>query len=80
MKKNRYHTLLNKWGTAELVWTVILAVTALLVTCFPLRLPGLYGYEPDILYHLNRIEGVKAALAEHRYPAAIYTNFFDGQG
>ena len=80
MKKNKYHTLLNKWGTAELVWTVILAVTALCVTCFPLRLPGLYGYEPDILYHLNRIEGVKAALAEHRYPAAIYTNFFDGQG
>ena len=69
-----------KSDAAEIIWTLILAAVALVVTCFPLRIPGLYGYEPDILYHMNRIEGVKQALLDHSYPAAIYTNFFDGQG
>ena len=31
----------------------------LLVTVFPYFKDGLYGYAPDYLYHLNRIEGVR---------------------
>lgn len=64
----------------EILWTLITVLLILAVTCFPFRMGGLYGYEPDILYHLNRIEGVRDALMSGRYPARIYPAFFDGQG
>ncbi|MBO5998821.1 MAG: hypothetical protein J6P87_03955 [Lachnospiraceae bacterium] len=52
----------------------------LLVTVFPYFKDGLYGYAPDYLYHLNRIEGVRDALRTGTYPAAVYPHFYYGQG
>ena len=79
-KNNKYQMLFKRLVSPENCWTLLTAGLVLIVTCFPFRVPGLYGYEPDALYHLNRIEGVRDALLHGRYPAAIYTNFFDGQG
>ena len=64
----------------ENIWTLLTVLLILIVTCFPYRMAGLYGYEPDILYHLNRIEGVRDCLMSGHYPAQIYPAFFDGQG
>lgn len=64
----------------EQIFTVLTVLLAVAVTCFPYRHAGLYGYEPDILYHLNRIEGVRLALLSGHYPAAVYSNFFGGEG
>ena len=52
----------------------------LLITVFPYFKDGLYGYAPDYLYHLNRIEGVRDALRTGTYPAAVYPHFYYGQG
>ncbi len=80
MGTNRYQTLFKKLLTAEHLCTGIVALVAMAVTCYPFRHPGLYGYLPDIIYHLNRIEGVRNALLSGSYPVAIYAHFFDGQG
>ena len=62
------------------VMTAACFIVIMLVTVFPYFRAGLYGYAPDYLYHLNRIEGVKDAIAAGRYPAAVYPHFFYGQG
>ncbi len=50
------------------------------VTAFPYLHQGLYGYAPDYIYHMNRIEGVKQALLAGDYPVYVYSNFFGGKG
>ena len=51
-----------------------------LVTCFPFLKAGIGGYEPDLLFHLLRIEGVKDNLSMAYYPNQIYYNFFHSFG
>lgn len=58
----------------------IAVIAILIITCFPFLKDGIGGYEPDLLYHLLRVEGVKNAILQGDYPTAIYTNFFDGYG
>ena len=53
MNRHDNRTFIQRY--AEQIWTILTILIILAVTCFPYRMPGLYGYEPDILYHLNRL-------------------------
>lgn len=63
-------------------WYVILAMVALIVvvTAYPYLRNGVNGYDKDLLYHLLRIDGVKDALLQGKFPVRIYENFFNGYG
>ena len=48
--------------------------------CIPLVRDGMSGNANDLLYHLQRIEGIRQQLLDGTYPGAIYTNFCNGYG
>lgn len=60
------------------IFLMVAVITA--VTGLPYIKEGLCAYFPDLMYHLLRIEGVKDALVSGRFPAAVYTNFYNGYG
>ncbi len=64
----------------EVVLVAVAMAIIAAVTAFPFLHEGLYGYAPDYIYHMNRIEGVKEALLSGNYPVYVYSNFFGGKG
>ena len=64
----------------EAMQPVILVILMVAMTCFPYVHDGLDGYFPDLMYHLQRIEAVKDALANGDFPARIYYRFYNGYG
>ena len=70
-KENRFLEILS-------VLAAIIVIAA--VTAYPFLHEGLYGYAPDYIYHMNRIDGVKEALLAGQYPVYVYSNFFKAKG
>ena len=64
----------------EMLWVAVMFIGILVIAGFPYLKEGITGYEPDLMYHLLRIEGIRDAILEGQYPARIYHNFFDGYG
>lgn len=73
---------IKKLSKKQLYIVELLLVTGIItvVTGLPYLKRGLTGFEPDLLYHLLRIEGVKEALVQGNYPTQIYELFFGGYG
>ena len=66
--------------TKETFGVIVSIFIIALVSLYPYFHEGLYGYEPDYTYHMNRIVGVKNALLSGQYPVYVYSYFFDGLG
>lgn len=64
----------------ELYIVAAMVLLIVLVTGYPYLKNGIGGYDKDLLYHLLRIEGIKDALLQGKFPVRIYENFFDGYG
>lgn len=53
-------------------------LVALLLSCLPLLMHGIAG--DDVVFHLERIEGLSETLFTGQFPVRIYSSFFDGAG
>lgn len=72
--------MIRKEKSKEWILIFIMAVTIAVVTGFPYLNRGITGHLGDMLYHMQRIESVKAALLSGQYPARVNPSFFYGYG
>lgn len=74
--------MLKNWSERkkEICVVIVMLLLIVLVTGFPYLKNGISGYDKDLLYHLLRVEGIKDALLQGKFPVHIYENFFNGYG
>lgn len=74
--------MLKNWSERkkETCVVIVMVLLIVLVTGFPYLKNGVSGYDKDLLYHLLRVEGIKDALLQGKFPVHIYENFFNGYG
>lgn len=61
------------------IWGCMLLLSAMLVS-LPVLLPGTLLVGDDILFHLDRIEGIKNALLAGEFPVRVNAIWFQGYG
>lgn len=58
---------------------VLMMTVAVILASLPLAAPEIiYGH--DIMFHLNRIEGISRALTEHQFPVRMYPEWMNNYG
>ena len=62
----------------EKIIVICFAVITVAISCLPFIREGIPGYEPDLLFHLLRVEGVRDSLLSGVFPGRLYDNFFGG--
>ena len=70
--------MLKVYKKYEMPIVVIFAAVSVIISCLPLWHAGIGGYEPDLIFHLLRIDGVRDALLAGSFPVRLYDNFFGG--